>query len=67
MFKLQIAALLAVIVLLIAMMPSTGRSEAEMAHQRYCRMVQVWKEDARSGVPENRRAGWPPFKGECRE
>lgn len=32
---------------------------------QYCRMVEIWKDDAAHGIKPNHRRGWPPFNGEC--
>ena len=35
---------------------------AEADNDHYCDMVQLWKADAKAGIPANERRGWPPFK-----
>lgn len=40
---------------------------AECEHALYCEMIAVWEADAARGVAANDRAGWPPFKGDCRD
>lgn len=35
-----------------------------LAEQAYCDMVILWEDERARGVPENDRAGWPPFKPE---
>lgn len=35
-------------------------------NQHYCEMVQIWESDAKAGIPQQDRNGWPNFKNiEC--
>lgn len=52
--------------LLLAALGTAGNAdieEARHAQAEYCEMVQLWQADSARGVPEHKRAGWPPFKG----
>lgn len=42
-------------------------AEAESVQRsHYCAMVAQWEADGRRGLEEQDRAGWPPYKGECK-
>lgn len=61
MIKLIFLAIAAAVIVLFL----GGFSEQDPEEVRYCEMVQLWKEQKKSGVPINDRAGWPPYRGEC--
>lgn len=51
----------------IGIMGVVGQMDYEdelRAQEAYCNMVILWEEDRARGVPEDQRAGWPPFKSE---
>ena len=40
--------------------------EARAQRELYCDMVKIWSSQEAQGIRPIDRAGWPPFKGDCK-
>lgn len=63
------ARIFAAIIAAVAAIGAVGSMDAEderMVEQEYCRMVAIWHEEAKRGVPPEDRHGWPEFNPEVR-
>jgi len=60
------AALAAALIILVGALGHFDAQDADDQHNLYCSMVDIWKAEAKAGVPSNDRAGWPPYNGECK-
>jgi len=48
----------------LALTGSSDYDDRQNEYEHYCKMVDLWKND--SELTPEKRAGWPPYKGECR-
>jgi len=56
---------IALVILLAAGLIGHFDAEGEQIEQeQYCEMVSIWKDQAKAGIPKERRDGWPPYKGD---
>lgn len=53
----------AAIALAFGVVGTTDYSDQDFTNAHYCEMVALWH--SQSHIPEEKRAGWPPYKGEC--
>ncbi len=67
-FELVAAVVLIAGVLALLFVAGCSDTAYEERQQRelYCDMVSIWEADEAQGIRAEERAGWPPYKGECK-
>lgn len=57
---LLVAGIAGALFLVYGLVGNADRVEAERQAEQYCEMVSIWHDS-------NGQAGWPPYKGECKQ
>lgn len=50
-----------IIIFLIAILGEGDFQSEVVQHVEYCKMVNIWRSDAKQGIAPEDRNGWPPY------